>query len=49
MTFFAIWMPMLPRLPPAPMTSTVSPALSSATLNSRFQAVGTWRMTTAAW
>ena len=30
------------------MISTVSPALSSATLNSRFQAVGTWRMTTAA-
>ncbi len=31
------------------MISTVSPALSPATLNSRFQAVGTWRVTTAAW
>ena len=48
-TFLAIWMPIEPRLPPAPMTSTVSPAFSSATLNSRFQAVGTWRITTAAW
>ena len=38
----------VPRLPPAPMISTVSPFFSSATLNSRFQAVGTWRITTAA-
>ncbi len=30
----------MPRLPPAPMISTVSPFFSSATLNRRFQAVG---------
>ena len=39
---------MEPRLPPAPMISTVSPYFSSATCMSRFHAVGTWRMTTAA-
>ena len=31
---------MVPRLPPAPMISTVSPGFSLATLTSRFQAVG---------
>src|SRR5580704_15164004 len=47
-TFLAIWMPTVPRLPPAPMISTVSPALSAVTWTSRFHAVHTWRSTPAA-
>src|SRR5438309_1931892 len=39
-TFLAIWMPVMPRLPPAPMISTVSPCWSFAVLMRRFQAVG---------
>src|SRR3954453_21075826 len=47
-TYLASWMPVVPRLPPAPMTSTDSPGASSATLNNKFQAIGACRMTTAA-
>ena len=36
MTFFAIWMPTVPRLPPAPMIRTVSPHFSSADVQQEF-------------
>jgi len=47
-TFLAIWMPMLPRFPPAPITRMVSPAFSAAQSNRSFHAVGACRMITAA-